>query len=50
MQLADEGAVTNSLELPLAPLGILAAFSCGLSGIAAFMNFAQDIGAGGKRQ
>ncbi len=50
MQLGAGGAVTNSLELPLAPLGILAAFSCGLSGIAALINFAQDIAPGGREQ
>jgi len=42
-RLVDEGAVTNSLELPLGPLGFGAALSCGLSGVVALIRFGQGI-------
>lgn len=37
MHTAEDGAVTNALEIPLAPFGYLAAFSCLVSAFIAFM-------------
>ena len=37
LRLFDDGAVTNSLTLPLAPVAWLAALSCGVSGVIALL-------------
>ncbi|MEM7024676.1 MAG: TRAP transporter small permease, partial [Pseudomonadota bacterium] len=36
-RLAHDGGVTNSLALPLAPIGYFAALSCALSGLIALL-------------
>ena len=40
-RLATDGAVSNSLELPLAPIGYFAAVSCALSGVVALIRLIQ---------
>ena len=41
MRSASDGAVTNALEIPLAPFGFLAAFSCLVSAFIAFLRGVQ---------
>ena len=46
MKAAGDGAVTNTLEIPLAPFGFLAAAACLVSGLIAFLRGIDPGGAG----
>lgn len=49
-RLVEEGAVTNSLELPLGPLGYAAALSCCLSGLVALFRIFSEAPPSGEER